>query len=477
MSQEQAKAAPPKPKSEVNLPKAAIAIAIGVIIAFIPAPEGLTVESMRWLGIFLGMIAALLLQVAQMWAITNFAALTCIAVKLGSFSTFYGEFAGSTIWMLLAVIAMAGVLAQSGIMKRIAFNILKFFPPNYTGQVMALAAVSLVLGPMVPSSTAKMAIIAPLAGTVAKESGMAPHSKGVVGLWFVIYMLGFVGAWFFLTGSNINLIMLGMLPADYDKNISWMGWFMRTLPAFIPCVILTVLAVSILFKPKEKMDMTKDTIKQQIADLGPMSEQEKYAGIVLAVTVGLWVTADIHHISSTIIAWIALFAFYFKGMYGSRDVGRMPWAMCLMFGPMMGVIGQMGPLGITGWVASLLPREVIQKLIPNSFVFVAILVIFITFARIAIDTLSLMPINIAIFGPVAAMLGIDMWLIVVLTWFSGLGYLLPHHGVTIMQQHGMMGGDELISYSDVTWTTWVYSAICLASCLIAVPFWSMSGLV
>ncbi|MCL1912433.1 MAG: SLC13 family permease [Eubacteriaceae bacterium] len=467
---------PPFPPSEVNAKKALIAIGIGVLISFIPAPEGLTPQSMRYLGIFIFMIVGMLTSIAQTWAVTTFAAFVCIILKMAPLNTLFSEFSGTTIWMLLAVVGFAGCMQESGLMKRIALLVLKFFPPNFVGQVLALLSACTVVNPIIPSSTAKLAMMSPLTGTVIQEAGLKPHSKGAKGLWFVMWVTVYLGAATFLTGSNITLILLAMLPIEVSSHFTWMNWFLAGIPWGIPLLVLTALYVIFFLRPEEKTSMTKETMQNQFKALGPMSPAEQFCLIVLVITVGMWITNDVHGIHSSVVSWLALFAMYCRGLFSTRDVvAKFPWALVMMFGPMMGVVALLKPMGIIDWVAALLPADLIRSMIPNAFVFVLILSIVSCLLRFVIDQLSMIPIILAIFGPIATILGINYWVILFVMWANAHTWPLPHHGVMIMQSFAMMGGD-LLELEDVTYLTWVYSAITCISCLIAVPFWSMLGL-
>jgi DASS family divalent anion:Na+ symporter len=468
---------PSFPKSEVNVKKLLIAMVCGVVLAIIPPPAGLTTQSMQYLGIFIFMIITMLIEAAQMWAITSFSALMCVVLKLARFNELYSEFSGSTIWMVLAVVGFAACMQESGIMKRIALNILKFFPPNFSGQVMALLTACTVVNPMVPSSTAKLAMMSPLAGSIISETGLKPHSKGARGLWFIMWMTIYIGAPLFLTGSNITIILLGMMPGNVSERFTWVNWFTAAAPWGISMLILAAAYVIIFLRPDEKVTITKETMQAHVKELGPMSSIEKFCLGVLIITVAMWVTVDYHGISTAITAWMALLAMYIRGLFTSRDVvAKLPWSVIMMFGPMMGVVALMKPLGIIDFVASILPAELIRGMIPNAFVFVVILAVFTFLLRFIVDQMSLIPIVLAIFGPIAAILDINIWIVLFVMWVNGQCWPLPHHGVMIMQTHAMMGHD-LLELNDVRNMTYIYSLISLAACLIAVPFWIGMGLI
>ena len=79
------------------------------------------------------MLVGMISICAPNWLVTTMAAFSMVATKLVGVSATMANYSGSTVWMLLAVMGFAGCLAKSGLMIRIAFNVLKIFPPSYTG--------------------------------------------------------------------------------------------------------------------------------------------------------------------------------------------------------------------------------------------------------------------------------------------------------------------------------------------------------
>jgi Di- and tricarboxylate transporters len=470
MSQEKA-----KPKSEINITRVLITIAVGVIVAFIPPPTGLTVLSMRYLGIFLAMIIGMVINAAPTWVVSTLSALAMVGFKLTSMSKVMANYAGSTVWMLLAVMGFAGCVAQSGLMKRIAFNVLKFFPPTFTGQVLAISAASIVLTPLIPSTSAKLAVLAPFTASIAAETGLEPHSKGLKGLTFSLFNICFVGAFAVLTGSNGNFILLGFVPAAEAASFTWMYWFRASIVWWIVLVVCSILVSIFFFQPEKPINMSADFIKSRLAELGPMSMDEKICMATLIGAVGMWMTESMHGVSSAVVAWLAFTVMIFRGLFTSRDVGtKLPWGLILFFASMMGVVDYMGESGLTGWIAELL-GPIVGKVIPNAFVFVIVLTVVTWLIRLGVDSISILAINVAIFGPVATLLGINPWLVVWLTFVNGQQWILPHNQIQLLQCSAMMGG--VIDHKDMQGMTWFYMIISLAGSLISVPVWVAMGLI
>ena len=157
-----------KKRAEIHLVKLLISVAVGIVLALLPAPEGLTPEIMKFLGVFAAMIAALLTNAVPNWLVTTTCCMVMILLKLTKINVIMGNFSSNNIWMPLSIVGFAGCLAKSGLLSRIAFNVFKVFPGSYGGTVLATGAASLVLTPLVPSTSAKLGVLTPFTAALAE---------------------------------------------------------------------------------------------------------------------------------------------------------------------------------------------------------------------------------------------------------------------------------------------------------------------
>ena len=87
------------------------------------------------------------------------------------------------MWTVILMMIFATGIAKTGLIDRIAFNTLKFFPATYTGMVVAIMATSTILSPIVPNSYSKCAVLGPFAASVAKANNIEKGSKAAAGLF------------------------------------------------------------------------------------------------------------------------------------------------------------------------------------------------------------------------------------------------------------------------------------------------------
>ena len=316
-----------------------------------------------------------------------------------------------------------------------------------------------------------MGVLAPFTASIAAETGIEPHSKALQGL---LFSLCFVGAFAVRTGSNGNFIMLGFVPPEEAAKFTFMYWLQTCIVWWVVFVVLSILFAVVFIKPEKPINLSKEFVAGRLAELGPMSGDEKYCLAFLAFAIIMWVTESMHGISSAVVSWIALAAMVVHGLFTSKDVAtKLPWGLILFFASMMGVADYMRQSGVNEYMAELL-GPIVVKLIPNAFVFVIVLCVVTWLLRLFVDTMSILAIIPAIFTPVAAMLGIHPFLIVWLAFVNGQQWILPHNPIQLIQCSAMMSG--VIEHKDVQWLTWPYMIISLIASLVSVPVWMGMGL-
>lgn len=462
-----------KKRAEIHLVKLLISVAVGIVLALLPAPEGLTPEIMKFLGVFAAMIAALLTNAVPNWLVTTTCCMVMILLKLTKINVIMGNFSSNNIWMPLSIVGFAGCLAKSGLLSRIAFNVFKVFPGSYGGTVLATGAASLVLTPLVPSTSAKLGVLTPFTAALAEEAGIKPHSRAMKGLWFTVFNIAYICAFCVLTGSNGNFLILGFAPEEQAASFTWGYWFLMCVVWLVVMGALTIVFVLLFMKPEEPIQISKNIVNQKLQELGPMSGDEKFCITVLLVAVALWITESFHGINSTVVAWGALVAMILRGLFTSKDISGLPWQFFMFLAGLLGMADYMGSCGLSDWITQVL-TPVVSNLIPNSFVFVVILVIAVWIIRLFVDSLSTMAIIPTVFGPVAAILGINPLLVVWLSFVNGQEWILPHNTPSMLQSSIMMGG--VVDHKDVRNLSFVYMAIALIASLVSIPVWSGMGL-
>ena len=165
----------------------AVAILVGLGVAYMPAPQGLDHMAQLVLAVIAGTVilwatevmnngVASLLMMGTLMAIGVRPLLTVPVTN--DISGALSGFADGAWWTLLVVVYYGFAMKKTGLAERIAYYILSLFPGTYTGVLAAFFLIGLILSPLIPSMTVRTAIMAPIAWSLVQTLGLKPRSRG-----------------------------------------------------------------------------------------------------------------------------------------------------------------------------------------------------------------------------------------------------------------------------------------------------------
>lgn len=143
-----------------------ICIAIGVILYFIPAPEGLSPNAWKFFAVFLAVVCGLVIEPIPPAFVGLLGVVVCgglmLVAKPGETATpatsiawILSGFNNTTIWLIFVAFMFAKGYEKSGLGRRIALIAVKLLGRKSLGLGYAIAISDLALAPFTPSNTAR----------------------------------------------------------------------------------------------------------------------------------------------------------------------------------------------------------------------------------------------------------------------------------------------------------------------------------
>jgi len=461
-------------KKTILIIKFIIVIAVGIIIANIPPTDDLSLEAMRYIGIFIAMLLGMVLKILPDYVTVLMALVACFQFEVADFSTIFSGFASTTVWMVVIIIGFATAISASGLMKRIALNVLKFFKPNYQGQVLAIMCAGTILSPLIPNMPAKVAVLAPFANSISQEIGFKPRSKGAAGFFSAMFVTSNIIGLAFMTGSTFVFMLLGLLPKEVAAEFDWIRWFVSCAAWFIVMFVGFYFFIINYYKPEEKMELPPDFIRNKLKDLGPMSGNEKFCATTLLIGIVLWITTSIHGIDSLVIAAVLFLAVIIKGLFSVADLSaKIPWVVFLIMGSIIGLSSLLTTTGVNKWLTKIL-APILTPFVFNDFMLVLVVTVATYLLRyVVVSLFACLTIMFAIFTPIAASLGINPFVVVWTAYTATQVWNLSFHNTSYIQAEGMAG--KMIEWKDVFPSSVAYMVINLLGNLACIPVWTMLG--
>lgn len=459
---------------------AVIALIIAIAVSLITPPGELTVAAMRYLGIFIAMIIFMVFDVLPAHITMLLTLVALIVFQVCTQTDALASYGQSTVWFVVCVLGFAAAINQSGLLKRLAFFILKFFPETFQGQVLALTLTSTVITPFIPSGQAKTSILIPLAMTMGSEMGYDDHSKPMAGLFSAVYVPCTVAGAAFVTGSVAYSLICGYFETTY----SFVGFLKVTGIWFVLFTILMYLFITFFYRPKteggQKKSSNTDTQKvkvaeQKLAELGPMTSKEKIAAAILIIVVLAWVTESIHGISTFCVAALGLTAMTIAGLFNTRDfMMKIAWPTIIIMGAIFTLSSQLSILGIGAWLGQVL-SPIAAPLMTNKFLFFLVLCILIYALRyLIISQTAICAICFALFGSLAGSAGISMTIVMFVTYMCTSTWNLSFNNSGYLTAEA--AADGRIAHKDVVSCNYAFCIINIICVLVSVLYWMAIGM-
>lgn len=455
-----------------------LACAVGVAIAFIPAPEGLDKNAMY---VIATLVWAIINWITR--AIPDFAAvllMSCAWVILGivPFANAFGSFAGTTVWLLIAALGIGLAVTKSGLLARLALLIMKVFPPTFEGQVAALLSSGFLIGPFIPSTTAKITIAGPLATKIGEELGFEDKSKGMTGMWAAMYTGFCLVAPAIISASFFGYMILNLLPAETQEQFSFVWWFVCMIPWALICLVGGFFVIRILYKPKNAPKLDKARINEMLGDMGPMKKEEKITLVVMLICVVFWMLERVLNISSTITAIVGLAVLLGLGIIKPDDYNKgISWSLITFVGGALNLANTLNAVGISDWIGVTF-GPAMANLTQNVYLFVAVEAVAVLLARfVIVDWMTCFTLFTVILSPFCVSAGISPWIAGITSYCMIMPWFVKYQNVNFLCGYEACGGDERIGYKNTLSYAFGFHAIAIIGLLISVPYWSMLGLI
>ena len=455
-----------------------IAVALGLIIAFIPAPQGLEQNAMWTLGLLI-------------WAIVNWVSnaipdfvcifiMCCTWVLMGivPFTTAFNSFSGTTVWLLIAAMGIGAAVTKSGLLARVALCIMRICPPTFKGQVLALLGSGVVIGPFIPSTIAKVSIVGAMATDIGGKLGFENRSKGMSGLWSAMYAGYTLLSQAVLSASFFSYIIMGLLPEEVQAQFSWFFWLRAMLPWLIICTIASYIAICFLYRPQNAPTLSKEDVSAMLDKLGPMSRDEKITLGVLVLCIIFWVLERTLNVPAAVTAVLGMSALLALKVITPKDYNqRINWSIIAFMGGAINLATTITTVGIDSWLGNTF-GVTMAGLISNPYLFVPVIATTALISRfVIVDMTTDYTLFTVILTPFCLAAGVSPWVAAMAAYCVVYPYFTKYQNINYLAAFNSAGGDEKLEHSMLVPFCLVFHIVSILALTASVPYWQMLGLI
>ncbi len=281
--------------SVVGLP---LALIVFTVILLMPTPNGLTVQGQRALAVFWLAFILWLTTPIPVWLTSMLAIVLLALTGAWDYKQAFYRFGEEVIWLMVAAFIIASALEKSGVGKRLAYRMAYYFGRTAPMALLGMIILNFVLAFVVPSTTARAALVLPIALLMAEAFGAKP-GKSRFGKLLMLQqpIANNLATATILTATAPQIMAWGFLKTLANVEVPWLGWFVAQLPITITAMMLMWLVGLRLWRPEVSKPMGGlDKLREELARMGPLTREEKSALAIFAMVVFLWATDKWHPI-------------------------------------------------------------------------------------------------------------------------------------------------------------------------------------
>ena len=408
-------------------------IIAGMVLWIIGPPSGLNENGYQIFVVFISVIISLLIRAVPM-AISVLTGLSfSVLIGLISLKDALKGYSDSTTWLVVIAFLIAGVVIDTGLGRRISLLCIHALGKSIIGLGYALCTAELILGPLVPSNTARGGgILAPIVDSMSRTLGSTPNqSPEKAGQY--LHLIGahanLITAAMFLTGMAANPLISKIALDIFQIEFDWLNWALGSIvPGLVGLAGLPVL-IKYLSPPTIKsIQPMREKVKDDIKAIGPWTLSEKITILTLGMMLFLWSTKPIHGWGTTTVALLGLITILLLGTISWDQMVKnyKAWDTLIWLGGLITLATSLKNLGFISWFAENI-QQYLTGISPLLLFLSLALIYFYSMYFFSMLTAHIMALVSAIFM-IASGLDLNPFIIVgVIAYFSNLSGCLTNY--------------------------------------------------
>ena len=390
--------------------KAVLPLLLGIIIALLPAPQGLNLTAWYFFAIFSAVILGLILEPLPAAAV-GFIGVFLVAVlglagpkPADNIRWALSGFSNTTVWLIFGAFMFAMGYDKTGLGRRIALILVKKFGRKTLGLGYAITFSDLILAPFTPSNTARSGgtifpIIRNLPGLYGSSPGETSRKIGAYIMW-TAFAATCVTSSMFITSLAPNLLALDLVNKTVKISISWTEWFIGFLPVGIILILILPYLVYKIYPPEIKSsEEIPSWASQELDKLGKFSRKELVMALLAVLALALWIFGG-NFIDATTAAGFVISLMIITGTVTWDDIlaNKQAWNVLVWFATLVALADGLNKVGFVTWFAKSM-AALLTGMSPIVVMVVLVVIFFIIhymFASLTAHTTAILPVMLAV---------------------------------------------------------------------------------
>ncbi len=379
---------------------------------------------------------------------------------------------GDTIvWRLFGIFLIARGMKDTGLARRIAFNVLSFARGNLRRLILLMELLTFLFVFLVPAAVARTAILAAicmeLVVEIHKVSGNDNFAKAAS---IIIPATSLITSSALMFGASSTIYTAAFLESNLNYYFTYGDWMKAALPANLLILVVIFVVVTLRFPFPARISGTEKL--REMTERGPFSTQEKKMIVIMAMLLVAWIAdlgrfAPVEMIGGTLLLLPGIQILDRKSAFQNLE-----WETLLLFGAGLAMAAG---LNHTGAIDTLIGRFS-GNLYAVSAAVVAFAIAGITIiTRLGVSNMTgVVATLLPVFTALARSMGINpVWACMICVMASGTGILLPAQSSSMLAtyRYGYFTSGDL-------WKTTLPIILIYAVFIVltAIFYWPMIGI-
>ncbi len=333
-----------------------VTVLVGIVLWFIPEPEGVDPRAWHLLAIFVATIVGIITKPLPMGAVAVLGITVTALTGTLTIGQSLSGFGNSVIWLIVIAFFISRGFIKTGLGARIAYLFMAVVGKTSLGLAYSMVATDLVLAPAIPSNTARSGgILFPILKSIAQSYGSEPDDGTARKIGAFLIQTSFQGtvitSAMFLTAMAANPLA-AQIARDLGVEISWGGW---ALAALVPGLVSLGMMPWILYKiyPPEIKETPAATqiARDELARMGKLKPSEWFMLGTFLLLLILWILGGELGLHSTTAAFVGLAALLVSGTLTWSDIlqEKGAWNTLVWFSALVMMASYLNELGLIPW--------------------------------------------------------------------------------------------------------------------------------
>ena len=338
-----------------------ITFCIGLLIWFLPRPEGLSEEAWHIFAIFIATIAGIILKPMPMGAIAIISLMVAVVTGTLTIDEALGGYQKKAIWLIVMAFFISRGFIKTRLGTRIAYFLVSLFGKSSLGLAYSLVISETFLAPAIPSVTARTGgIILPIADALSRALGSKPNdpSQKKIGQFLVLvcFQASIIACAMFLTAMAANPIV-----ADFAEKLgitlSWGTWALAGIvPGIVSLIIVPLLIYKIAPPEIKHIPDAHAFATEKLKEMGKVKKEEYIMAGVFLLLIVLWVFGRFFGMHSMTAAMVGVSILLITNVLEFDDLmsEKSAWSTFLWFGALVTLAGFLNTFGAIAYFSNIM---------------------------------------------------------------------------------------------------------------------------